>query len=361
MPDIGLLPAIANYFDVTIDQLFGYNGDHERKIDAILKEEEELAQADKRAQDCNLDQRIALLRAALEEFTENERLMQRLAETLHQAGYTKRGEGHDLHDGYYVMNTVYNKTNPYWQEAISLYEHIKKKTADPGMADNANRALIYLYGTVGECEKAKKCAADLPDVHNAREIIITRAVEGKEREIALGNAVLVLLHEGTELMMQNLVYHDAHFADPMLPLTTVKNVIALYDLIFTDQNYGVYHAELALLYLYLSEWYWRCGMRDETFAALDIALVHARKFDSLWKRAHSTQNGEEGELLFYTAPLLDTVPMDFSGYTAWDGNMASTLPETWPFWCFPNYRPVLDEMVKDSRWALWVQKTQEEV
>ncbi|MBP3919270.1 MAG: hypothetical protein J6I50_08890 [Clostridia bacterium] len=101
----------------------------------------------------------------------------------------------------------------------------------------------------------------------------------------------------------------------------------------------------------------QCLLRNETFAALDTALAHARQFDSLWKRARDTQ----AESLFYTAPLLDTVPMDFSGYTAWDGNMASTLPETWPFWCFPNYRPVLDEMVKDPRWSQWVQKTREEV
>ena len=37
-PDIEILPAIANYFHVTIDELFGYNGDREDKINRIILE-----------------------------------------------------------------------------------------------------------------------------------------------------------------------------------------------------------------------------------------------------------------------------------------------------------------------------------
>ena len=35
-PDMELLPAIANYFHVSIDELFGYQNDREEKIKAIL-------------------------------------------------------------------------------------------------------------------------------------------------------------------------------------------------------------------------------------------------------------------------------------------------------------------------------------
>ena len=34
-PDMETVPAIANYFGVTIDGLFGYEGDREQKIDAL--------------------------------------------------------------------------------------------------------------------------------------------------------------------------------------------------------------------------------------------------------------------------------------------------------------------------------------
>ena len=35
-PDLQLMPAIANYFHVTIDELFGYHGEREEKIKEIL-------------------------------------------------------------------------------------------------------------------------------------------------------------------------------------------------------------------------------------------------------------------------------------------------------------------------------------
>ena len=35
-PDMELVPAIANYFHVSIDELFGYHGDREAQIQAIV-------------------------------------------------------------------------------------------------------------------------------------------------------------------------------------------------------------------------------------------------------------------------------------------------------------------------------------
>ncbi|MBQ8398591.1 MAG: helix-turn-helix transcriptional regulator, partial [Clostridia bacterium] len=36
-PDMEMLPAIANYFHVSIDELFGYHVEREEKIKAILE------------------------------------------------------------------------------------------------------------------------------------------------------------------------------------------------------------------------------------------------------------------------------------------------------------------------------------
>ena len=36
-PDIELLPAIANYFNISIDELFGYSRDREEKLKLILE------------------------------------------------------------------------------------------------------------------------------------------------------------------------------------------------------------------------------------------------------------------------------------------------------------------------------------
>ena len=39
-PDMEMIPSIANYFGVSIDELFGYENDRERKIDAIIEQSE---------------------------------------------------------------------------------------------------------------------------------------------------------------------------------------------------------------------------------------------------------------------------------------------------------------------------------
>ena len=37
-PDIEMIPAIANFFGVTIDELFGYENDREKKIDELVSQ-----------------------------------------------------------------------------------------------------------------------------------------------------------------------------------------------------------------------------------------------------------------------------------------------------------------------------------
>lgn len=35
-PDVEMIPGIANFFGISIDELFGYQGDRERKINNLL-------------------------------------------------------------------------------------------------------------------------------------------------------------------------------------------------------------------------------------------------------------------------------------------------------------------------------------
>ena len=36
-PDMGMIPSIANYFGVSIDELFGYDNERSKKIDALAE------------------------------------------------------------------------------------------------------------------------------------------------------------------------------------------------------------------------------------------------------------------------------------------------------------------------------------
>ena len=45
-PDMTLIPSIANYFHITIDELFGYNGEREHRKNEILRKAEAEIKAD---------------------------------------------------------------------------------------------------------------------------------------------------------------------------------------------------------------------------------------------------------------------------------------------------------------------------
>ena len=89
-PDMEMLPAIANYFGVTIDELFGYENDRDKKIDAIVKQIKEM-NARNNGVDINIDECLSLARQAMIEFPANERIMLCLADVLYNVGYVRYG------------------------------------------------------------------------------------------------------------------------------------------------------------------------------------------------------------------------------------------------------------------------------
>ena len=93
-PDMELVPAIANYFHVSIDELFGYHGDREAQIQAIADK----AGAAIRSlggfigeEHGDLTDTVEMLRAALEEFPNEPELLIKLAECLFYLGWQKHG------------------------------------------------------------------------------------------------------------------------------------------------------------------------------------------------------------------------------------------------------------------------------
>ena len=62
-PDMGMIPSIANFFHITIDELFGYNNDREKIIQEYTDKAVIMLNRDSDMTEC-----IALLRRGLEEF-----------------------------------------------------------------------------------------------------------------------------------------------------------------------------------------------------------------------------------------------------------------------------------------------------
>ncbi len=63
-PDMEIIHVIANYFHVTIDELFGYSEYRTQKLDSILKKADEAINAQGDMTEC-----VEMLRSAIDEFS----------------------------------------------------------------------------------------------------------------------------------------------------------------------------------------------------------------------------------------------------------------------------------------------------
>ena len=345
-PDMELIPAIANYFGVSIDELFGYQGERESRIDALLAKVDELDRQNG-GTDATLDECIHLLRNGLAEFPGNERITLRLAQVLSETGWIRHGEKSVTNaEGYTVHDAEYHKRNEYWSEATKLLESLVYGGCDESLLSTAKYELILQYRNVGEYEKAVSLANTFPDVRRSRELLLADATDGRERAKYLGTAVLALADALSEMVVQTLIASHAKLSSKFF-VDTLEKTIRPFDLACEDGNYGLYASKISCLYLYLAEHQWAAGAKDDAFASLDKALEYARQFYAL--------DGQKDAI--FTSPLLEGIPMNPGGGHL--ENMPKDLPEIWPFWCVPNLEEVQKEIKNAPRWAEWVQKARQ--
>jgi len=340
-PDMELIPAIANYFGVTIDELFGYTGDRERKIDAIIGRVEEMG-IPGRSDDEWVDGCLALLREGLAEFPGNERLLITLADALSEAGWRRHHEWlYYDEEGLLRHDFDRHRKNEYWTEAVKICEELADRAEASAVRTKAVTILVLLYRNIGETAKAVACAERMPELKNCRERLRAFAADGREMAAFAGDFLLKAAKEFAEQTVYALMADRRHF-DSELPIEKVKGAMDLFRLICDDGNFGPCHGDMISLCLYLSRLQWERGYRDDAFRSLDQALEHARKLEEL-------MDGEEHR---FTAPLVSAVT-----YRTEPGKkIAAYLPDDWPFWSMPDCSETAREIQADPRWAEWVSR-----
>ena len=331
-PDIELIPSIANYFGVTIDELFGYDGMRTKRVDSLAEKIQEMNRRNN-GEDICMDECLHLAREAVAEFPGNEKLLVCLASVLYNAGYVRYGEYHLTDaEGYDIYDTQRHKTYVEWGEAIKLYEAVLKNLTDTELRYQVIKELMQLYVNVGSYEKAEQLADSLPSIHYCKDMLRIRACDGKKRARMIGEALLHMIDTCSDLMISGVMASRNLGEDKMIQI--IRNAIGLYDTVFDDKQYGSHDRRIAHLYLYLSVHLWISGDKDGAFDALDEALDHARNYDEL---------------------IRDGIEVDPEGRST--EHFAETLPKDWPMWCIPDPSRVKEEMQADPRWDDWVRRT----
>ncbi len=345
-PDMEMIPSIAHYFGVSIDELFGYNNERSKTIDALV-EKIDAMNFQNNGVDINIGECISLARNALIEFPGNEKIMLCLASVLYNAGYIRYGEHHLTDDeGYDTLDTERHRTYPEWKEAISLYEKLLKTMENGEPRHRVIRELTQLYLNIGEQEKALAVIETAPDIYGSRDFLKTNAACGKERAIAYGEALLKAVRACSELMVSGVIASGKNMsaADKVQSL---RGAIDIFSNICTDGNYGIHHPYIARIYTLLSVYLWLDGKKDDAFETLDCALTQFKRFEESCAKV----------VRCYTAPLIRLVQSDVAIYDFHPPISYASLAEDWPWWCVPEYSIVKPEIQADSRWHEWVAKT----
>ncbi|MGN0311558.1 MAG: helix-turn-helix domain-containing protein [Lachnospiraceae bacterium] len=347
-PDLNLLPSIANYFGVSIDELFGYDNERAKRIEQTVARIHNM-NSKNNGVDINMDECISLAREAMVEFPCNERIMFCLASVLYNAGYVRYGEYHLTdEEGYDIYDADRHRTYPEWKEAITLYEKLLETMEEGALRQQAIRELMQLYLNTGAYEKALAIAESAPNLYGSREYLRIHACDGKKQAQAYGETLLTTIRATAELMIQEIIAQGKNLT-PFEKVQSIRGAIGLFDQVCTDGNYGEHDPFIARMYTFLSLYLWLDDKQDEAFKALDQALEQYRKFEEI------LENGAA----FYTSPLLRLVTITV--HPSYDPSdpvcTAASLADDWPWWHVPEEAIVKGEMQADPRWDAWIAKT----
>lgn len=342
-PGIDIIPIIANYFGITIDELFGYHSNRDTMIKNIIDKINSFNIKTRSDSDW-IDECLVILRNGLADFPKNEDLLITLAETLSEAGYRKFKE-HSYYDeqGIRKHNYTEHNKNKYWQEAIKILENLLDESKNQSIITRSISLLVLLYKNIGNFNMSIKYANKLNDLPLSKELMLIKATDGIEQSKYIGEYLLESIHELSHQIIYSLM-NDQHNYDTDMPINKIKGIIELYNLIFDDGKMGIYHSDMIKYYLYLSSLQYTKGYEDDAFTSLDEALNHARKLESL-------QIGEHK----YTSILIK-----YSSYTVKEKlKIAHLLPEDWPWWNLPNIENIDSKIKANESYLKWILKCNE--
>ncbi len=344
-PDLSLLPAIANFFGVSLDELFGYTNNREQRIDNAVAYIYELLRQN-RGEDRNIAQCIALARDAMIEFPGNEKVILCLASVLYKAGGVRYGE-HHLTDpqGYSIYDTQRHQGYGEWKEAIKLYEKVLPLLPRGPLYNQAVDALSQLYVNTGYHDRALALAETAPDILGTRECLKIYACDGKQQAKAYAEAILSFVQASAAWIVNGTLANDRTMTLGQ-KVQSLRGAVALFDQVCVDGNYGVHASFLANVHMLLSAFLWLDGKHDEAFDALDCALSHAKCFETLCTNAGAA----------YTAPLLCLAKAEPSMTGEEARALTASMAENWPWWDIPEQETVKKEMQADPRWDAWAEK-----
>ena len=304
-PDMEMIPAIANYFHVSIDELFGYHDEREEKIKRILDEatgiltKQGMTMYQGSLSD-DVEECINMLRDASEEFPNEPKILLNLARALHMWGWNKYGAKANSAEstGILEFDIEYNSQNVYWQEAVRVYERLLKSNPSPEDREIGICQIVPLYCRMGEYEKAKALANDQNAIIISKELLLPMATVGEEKARYQGERLMALLSNLQFAISESVSLRPA-VSSSEYGKQILLSVINLYETVFVDGRCGRWHWSIGYLYLTLAHYEMdNDGSLENILNYFDKGFDHCKEYVRI-----CNEGGYR-----YSAPLVSALP-----------------------------------------------------
>ena len=168
-PDITMLPALANYFGVSVDELLGVGEiEKKEKYDEINRQ---WAQNNKSGAH---SENVALMKKALKAYPNDALLLVQLSCSLEKLDGTPEEKRRNL------------------LESVAVQEQILRYGEDSEVRGATLFNICFGYWKLGEHDKALAQARKLPNLYKARENALVYFLEGEEKRQAAKEALVPL-------------------------------------------------------------------------------------------------------------------------------------------------------------------------
>lgn len=264
-PDITMLPTIASYFEVTLDELIG--------MDKIRDEhdiEEIMQQYRVNASKGHVDKNIELLSEALKRYPKNEEMLFCYALSLHSC-ISK--DGRELTEEEIQQNA---------REAIKVDERLLEHCTDLCLRLSTIKELAFYYDRVGEKEKATELAESLPGIWQTCTTVLDNFYTGEKQKRYLQGAVLDLAEA---LWFEMLPLCDLNYKYD--ELTTEERIemvgkgMKIFEAIFEEDDYYFYSTRVSDMHRYTAAMDMLIGRHADALVHLESAAEYAVMFDTL--------------------------------------------------------------------------------
>ena len=284
-PDMNYLPAIADYFSVTMDELLCYSGTQKAaKVKEYLEQVEALLDRDR------VGEALELLREAMAEVPSDPSLQLETAQVLSlYAGMLEESNAGERARA--AMDAALT-------EAVSLCRHILEDCTDDTLRDETKKVLCDIYAhQLDDLPRAEEIANQLHGMSVSREIIRATMLTG---DVAFAQAQKNLIHFADNMWwhLYNLacvpdISGDRYTTPEKIAI--LEKGVALFELIFDDTPL-FYADRLANSYRQLSMLYLAEGRNTEALEAFVRMADYAVLCD------------ERPDTATYTSVIINRVP-----------------------------------------------------